>query len=490
MKKFGIIIAIEDYSTSVLPELAKIEFAINDANSIKTAFIDQLYVEEDQLLFLTNEDATKASIEKKVHNIFARMGADDELYFYYVGHGFNTKAQNRITCWDTDNSNLEETSLSIDEILFSPLKATKSKKGFIFIDSSAEELKSKNKMKSAAGNLVEKEYSEFVRSTPGYSFFMSCYPGEKSFVSVQAKHGIWCLQLLNALNGKDDAAIGKDNVISNLSLSKYLSAKIPQYITKTMFINDRQSPYAVVDLGNNVPLIAFESDDEEESKNVEIQFNQYILSREQRIPFKNLEAFNKAKHKVPKDHSSFASKLATELAQDEFLKKEIESLFDNARRTLRLKNSNTVRDPEGGALHTEYFRYNISAEQSPDDFTEVIIRRELELRVPLSTFPMPIDEIFTEGFDTITFPIKGTLDVDALEDALYDLEDDNQGTFEEKDNVFSFFPKNIKGIDKVELTKNTLKIRFASSQTSVKEILDYTQQTLEIMATTLKNLLA
>jgi hypothetical protein len=490
MKKFGIIIAIEEYSTFVLPELAKIQFAVNDANSIKTAFIDQLYIEEDHLLFLTNEETTKSVIEKKVQNIFARMSADDELYFYYVGHGLNTKSQNRITCWDTDNSDLEATSLSIEEILLAPLKASRSKKGFIFIDSSAEELKSLNKMKSAASNLVEKEYSEFVRTTPGYSFFMSCYPGEKSFVSVQAKHGIWCLQLLNALNGKDDSAIGIDNVISSVSLSKYLSAKIPQYITKTMFINERQSPYAVVDLGHSIPLIAFESDEEEGNKNVEIQFNQYILSREQHIPFKNLEAFNKAKHKVPKDHSSFASKLATELATDEFLKKEIETLFDNARRTLRLKNSNTVRDPEGGALHTEYFRYNISAEQSENDFTEVTIRRELELRVPLNSFPMPIDEIFTDGFDTITFPIKGTLDVDALEDALYDLEDENHGTFEEKDNVFSFFPKNIKGIDKVELTKNTLKIRFSSSQTSVKEILEYTQQTLEIMATTLKNLLA
>lgn len=139
------------------------------------------------------------------------------------------------------------------------------------------------------------------------------------------------------MNGKDDAALGNDNVISNISLSKYLAAKIPQYITKTMFINERQSPYAVVDLGNNVPLIAFESDDEEEHKSVEIQFNQYILSREQNIPYKNLEAFNKAKHKVPKDHSSFAAKLATELAQDEFLKKEIESLFDNARENSSIK---------------------------------------------------------------------------------------------------------------------------------------------------------
>lgn len=490
MKKFGIIIAIEEYSTAVVPQLAKIEFAANDAHSMKKAFIDQLYVEEENLIFLVNEEANKTDIERKLENMFARFSSSDECYFYYVGHGFNTKSQNRITCWDTDNASLEETSLSIDEILLTPLKNSKCKKSFIFIDSSAEELKSKNKMRTAASNLVEKEYSELVRASSVHSIFLSCYPGEKSFTSPQAKHGIWALQVLNAINGKDDAAIGKDNTISNASLGKFLSAKIPQYITKTMFINDRQSPYAVIDSSLVVPLIAFESDEEEEKKNVEIQFNQYILSREQHIPFKNLEAFNKAKHKVPKDHSSFASKMAMELAQDEFLKKEIEALFDNARRTLRLKNSNTVKDPEGGALHTEYFRYNISAQQSDNDFTEITIRRELELRVPLNNFPMPIDEIFTEGFDTITFPIKGSLDVDALEDALYDLEDENQGTFEQKENVFSFFPKNIKGIDKVEISKNTLKIRFASSQTSVKEILDYTQQTLEIMATTLKNLLS
>lgn len=490
MKKFGIIIAIEEYSTAVVPELAKIEFAVNDANSIKKVFIDQLYIEEENLVFLINQEANKSDIERKLKSVFTHLSSVDECYFYYVGHGFNSKSQNRITCWDTDNSDLEETSLSIDEILLTPLKNSKCKKSFIFIDSSAEELKSKNKMKTAASNLVEKEFSELVRASSAHSIFLSCYPGEKSFSSPQAKHGIWALQLLNAINGKDDTAIGKDNVISNVSLGRFLSTKIPQYITKTMFINDRQSPYAVIDSSLVTPLIAFESDEEEETKKVEIQFNQYLLSREQNIPFKNLEAFNKVRHKIPKDHNSFASKMAAELAQDEFLKKEIEALFDNARRTLRLKNSNTVKDPEGGALHTEYFRYNISAKQSDSDFTEITIKRELELRVPLNNFPMPIDEIFTDGFDTITFPIKGSLDVDALEDALYDLEDENQGTFEQKDNVFSFFPKNIKGIDKVEISKNILKIRFSSSQTSVKEILEYTQQTLEIMAATLKNLLS
>lgn len=490
MKKFGIIIAIEEYSPTVLPELKKIEFAINDAHSIKSAFMEQIYIEAENLVFLTNEQATKANIEKVTQNLLSKIGPDDECYFYYVGHGFNTKSLNHLTCWDTDNSNLEETSLALNDFLLVPLKASQSKKGFIFIDSSAEELKSINKLKTAASNLIEKEYSEFIRSNPGYSFFLSCYPGENSFGSAQAKHGIWAHHLINAMNGKDDAAIDKNNVITNISLSKFLSTKIPQYITKTMFINERQSPYAVLDLSSLSPLIAFESDDDHNNENVEIQFNQYVLSREQNIPFKNLEAFNKGKHKIPKDHNGYASKLATELAQDEFLKVEIEALFDKARKTLRLKNSNTVKEPEGGSLHTEFFRYNISAEQSEDDFTEVTIRRELELRVPLKSFPMPIDDIFTDGFDTITFPIKGSLDVDGLEDALYDLEDEDQGTFEHKDNVFSFFPKNIKGIAKVEISKNTLKIRFASSQTSVAEILEYTQKTLEIMATTLKNLLS
>lgn len=490
MRKFGIVIAIAEYSSAVFPQLSNIESAINDANAIKKTFIEQLYIEDNNLFFLTNEKANKATMEKEIGDIFKKITEDDECYFYYAGHGFNTKAQNRITCWDTDNSNLEETSLSLAELLLIPLKNSGCKKSFIFIDSSAEEMKSKNKMKTAATNLSEKEYSEFVRNSPGHSFFLSCFPGEKSFHSTQVKHGIWAFHLINALNGKDDAAIDRNNAITNISLNKFLSTKIPQYITKTMFINDRQNPFGVIDGSVVSTLIKFESDDEDQNKNVEIQFHQYVLSREQHIPYKNFRDFNKSKHKIPKDHSSFASKLATELAQNEFLKTEIESLFDNARKNLRLKNSNTVKDPEGGSLHTEFFRYNISAEQSENDFTEITIRRELELRVALANFPMPIDQIFTGGFDTITFPIKGSLDVDSLEDALYELEDENHGTFDHKDNLFSFFPKNIKGIAKVEISKNTLKIRFTSSQTSVVEILDYTQQTLVVMAATLKNLLS
>jgi hypothetical protein len=490
MKKFGIIIAIEEYSKSVITEFSRIEFAINDAQSIKKVFNDQLLIEAEDIKFLVNEDANRENISNNMHSLFKTFKPGDEIYFYYVGHGFNSDSKNRITCWDTDNSRLEETSLSLEEILLTPLRELKCNKSFIFIDASAEEVKSKNKVKTSASNLMEKEYSELVRALPGNGFYLSCFPGEKSFTSVQARHGIWALHLLNAINGKDDSAIDKVNTVTSISLSKALSSKIPQYITKTMVINDRQSPYSVIDQNTPTTLIAFESDEEENGKNVEIQFNQYTLSREQHIPFKNFEGFNKSRHKIPKDYNSFASKLAGELAKDEFFKTEIETLFDRARKMLRLKNSNTVKDPEGGSLHTEYFRYNISAEQSDHDCTEITITRDLELRVPLNLFPMPIDDIFTEGFDTIIFPIKGSLDIDALEDALYELEDENQGSFEHKDNVFSFFPKNIKGIAKVDISKDTLKIRFTSSQTTVTEILDYTKKTLEIMAATLKNLLS
>ena len=490
MKKIGIIIAIEEYSSAIVPQLSPVEFAVNDANSIKKIFNEQLYIEDEHLVFLINENASRDIVEKEVGNVLKKLNTDDECYFYYVGHGFNTKSQNRISCWNTDNLNLEESSLSLEEILLAPLRKIQCQKSFIFIDSSAEELKAKNKLKALASNLIESEYSEMVRRNPFYSFFLSCYPGEKSFNVAKTKHGIWAYHLINALNGKDDSAIDQDNAITNVSLTKYLSTKIPEYITKTMFINERQSPYSVIDNSRKIAILKFEIDDEDQSKNVEIQFNQYILSREQNVPFKNFENFNKVRHKIPKDHNNFAAKLAGELAQDEYLKVEIEKLFDNARKTLRLKNSNTVKDPEGGSLHTEFFRYNISAFQSVDDCTEVTITRELELRVPLINFPMPIDNIFTDGFDTITFPIKGSLDVDSLEDALYELEDDDQGTFEHADDLFCFFPKNIKGIAKIEISKNTLKIRFSSTRASVTEILDYTQQALVVMAATFKNLLS
>ncbi|MDO9181540.1 MAG: caspase family protein, partial [Bacteriovorax sp.] len=263
MTKFGIIIAIEEYSNSTLPQLSNIEFALNDANSIKTAFIDQLYIENKNLIFLTNEAADVGNIKNSLEILMNKMNDGDECYFYYVGHGFNAKSQNRITCWDTDNSNLEESSLALQEILLIPLRTKGCSKSFIFIDSSAEELKSINKLRSAAGNLNEKEFSELVRDFPGHSFFLSCYPGERSFSSAKAKHGIWAHHLINAMNGKEDNAIDKNNAITNISLNNFLSSKIPQYITKTMLINDRQSPFGVINDSLNSPLIKFESDDDE-----------------------------------------------------------------------------------------------------------------------------------------------------------------------------------------------------------------------------------
>lgn len=487
MKKFGIIIAIETYANETIPSLSKIEFAANDANSIQKIFKDQLYIENDDIALLVNENATKSKVLEASLKIFEKMSSDDELYFYYVGHAYAAKGKNQLTFWETNLQDLFDSSMSMEELIFKKLKERSIQKSFIFIDSSAEELKTK--ASGIVDNLNDSEYSDLVRVLPKTSIFLSCYVGEKSFPSIQNKHGIWALQLINALNGAEVNAIDKNSMITNQSLANFLANKVPQFITKTLLINERQNPYSIYSTENSIPLMQFESD-ESEKTSVEIQFNQFTLSKELSIPYKNLKEFNKSKHKIPKDFSKFATTLAQELVRDEYLKIEIEQLFDNARKALRLKNSNTIKDPENGSLHTDYFRYNIYVAQSAIDYTEVSIKRELELRVPLSDFPMPIDQIFTDGFDTITFPIKGNLNSDSIEDALYELEDDNHGTFEHKDNVFSFFPKNIKGIAKIDISKSSLQIKFLSSQVPVVEILNFSQQALVIMATALKNLLS
>jgi hypothetical protein len=81
MKNYGLIIAIEDYSKEVLPELSKIEFALSDATSIRKVFNEQLQIDEDNITFLTNENASRSNIQKASKNIFTRMGTDDTFYF-------------------------------------------------------------------------------------------------------------------------------------------------------------------------------------------------------------------------------------------------------------------------------------------------------------------------------------------------------------------------------------------------------------------------
>lgn len=481
-KKIGVIIAIENYCAANKPKIMKVDYALNDAHAIKETFIKQLDIEENNIHFWIEEDANRNTIINELSYLILQLDTKDELYFYYAGHGFYSGASNKLSCWDTHLSNLETTTICVRENLLDPLRQSKCKKSFIFIDACAENILSKNNARTLVSSFNEKEFKDFISNSTGHSCFFSCKPGQKSYPSTNDKHGLWTLHLLKALNGEAEEAIDNHNIITNLSLAEYLADRVPKYLTKNTTFRTPQTPYHLIENTTRSQLIEFIEDKEEINElEVKINFNAFRLLKEESIPFKDFEGFDKKSgHTVPTKHTISANSWAERLATKEVIKDEIEEIFSNARRPLRLRNSNCDKNADRGTLHTEYFRYDITATQSNEDYTKVKIKRELELRIPIDKFPCNIDEIFTNGFDSITFPISGKIDINQIEDSLYDLEDDDRGHFEHFGDVFKFIPNELPGVSSISIDtlNNSLQIHFTSDSTPVSNTIDYTKKSL------------
>src|ERR1035438_170490 len=85
----------------------------------------------------TDQDATRTRLEHDLLYQISTLGPDDQLIFFYAGHGFYADGSNRLTTWDTHTVSIVETTVCLDEILLSPLKNGQCRKSLVFIDACA-----------------------------------------------------------------------------------------------------------------------------------------------------------------------------------------------------------------------------------------------------------------------------------------------------------------------------------------------------------------
>ena len=90
------------------------------------------------------------------------------------------------------------------------------------------------------------EFEEFIKEASYSAVFSSCSPGQKSYPISILKHGIWTWHLIEALSGRADGALVRDNYITDASLRDYLKHEVPRYIRRNTEIRGKQIPYAVI----------------------------------------------------------------------------------------------------------------------------------------------------------------------------------------------------------------------------------------------------
>lgn len=247
-KTFAVIIAIENYVERDSNTIPPVKYASNDALKFQQTLIQKMGVDKDNIRFFNNNDALKANLENELKGLFFQLTENDRLIFYYAGHGFHNGIINYLTTYDTHPSNYLNTTVSLREVLLDPLKQSHCKNALIFIDACAEHLSDDNR-RNHISNINEEEIRLIVNEHPSYNIFLSCQTGESSYSCDKLKHGVWTHHLIQSLSGNVQEAFYKNqhNLITDRSLSDYLSKSVSKYVRDEINKSYNQNPKAILE---------------------------------------------------------------------------------------------------------------------------------------------------------------------------------------------------------------------------------------------------
>ena len=79
---YALIIGIDKYQN-----VRSLDYAVKDAEDIQSMLVDKFHFEQDNIVILKNEEATKTSIIQEFSNITKKAGENDRVLIFFAGHG-------------------------------------------------------------------------------------------------------------------------------------------------------------------------------------------------------------------------------------------------------------------------------------------------------------------------------------------------------------------------------------------------------------------
>jgi hypothetical protein len=379
MKNYiGLIVAVENYHNS--DKLRQVKFAINDAKAFRDSLLS-LGCDESNLYYLSDNTATKTTIEEKIKELSQTASENDTIIFYYAGHGLFYNGENLITCVDTSVKSLDSTTVQLHTIL-AALEKSNSKKIIAFLDCCHSGIEFSEIERSPVNDFSADDLKYEYRNAEHLIVFASCKSDQKSQGDIERKHGVWSYYLIQALSGKAKT-IYDGCILFSDKLQKYLGDNTYQRVkaittdkknqTPVKFGKETAEKFIVADLSK-----IFE-EKELKVKAEGIRFEKAILLTNEEDWVRSLPGFG-PKHKAPKQidayHENWIKKIAVELIKD-----ELDAIARKLRDKLNYKRKD-IEEPvieDGfGQLSTIDFDYIISITQSQERADKFVLTRSIE----------------------------------------------------------------------------------------------------------------
>jgi len=82
---YALIIGIDKYEN-----VRSLDYAVKDAEDIQSMLVDKFHFQQDNIVLLKDEEATKTSIIQEFSNITKKAGDNDRVLIFFAGHGETT----------------------------------------------------------------------------------------------------------------------------------------------------------------------------------------------------------------------------------------------------------------------------------------------------------------------------------------------------------------------------------------------------------------
>lgn len=404
-------VAVEEYQNlPKRPAITRVAHAKADAEAFVRT-VRQIYeglVPIDELT-LINSHATLTTIENQARYIITNLAPQDLFLFYYAGHGFQAEGSNRLTAYDSNPSNLAESTIDLNDVVLARIRDSACSRALMFIDACAEKMKSIIPSRSLIFDLNDDEIEEELESDDYLAVFLSCSSGEKSYSSDALGHGIFTHHLLHALRGDDPRALESDRWLTDVSLRDWLRMEVSAFVTNKMTVRGHQTPRAILNTPQtfrirhvaepSAPSAATLAD-------LGLRNTDAFLESVDTGQIRSLPGFIKSKHRVPTEHFERASAFVENLMKED-LETELDDLFAAAKRSLGFgrREGDVSWGDGGGGVDTPAFRYSVLCHQDPDDSGGWRVQRRLELRDGWDECREEIEEAVA-GFDFDRFVIE------------------------------------------------------------------------------------
>jgi hypothetical protein len=229
IKKYAIVIGINDYSGKFIPDL---KYAVTDAEALYNVLIDPRqggFLKENVFLLTDSSDnpPSAANIGKTLKRMISQVDEDDLALVFFSGHGYEEEGRAYLLPNDADIDALDYTAIERDAFV-RQVDKLKAKKVIVIMDACHSGGISRGGKGVGSDAALSNRYYDTFLGSQGRAFIASCSGGQLSWEDEQFGHGVFTNSLVRGLSGEADTS-PQDGLVTLFELRRFLEEEVSDW---------------------------------------------------------------------------------------------------------------------------------------------------------------------------------------------------------------------------------------------------------------------